>query len=351
MKKLFRNLVPVVLAIALCLSLVLVGCGDDPPETYTVTVVGGTLADGTSTGSFEAGASVTVKATVPDGKKFVNWTSGQTIKSTSAEYTFTVDYNVTLTANFEDEQQIPTGKNVYVIEAESMNLDDFAGVGYSGGGAGDGAIQGVHDANMKDVTKNSLNKKGSDGKAYNDGFFLGFFNGAGTHFEFTFESDEDATDCTLTLRLGSEHGDMMFNPSLLTIKVNGEELDYAPFTVVGGEAKDVYGEFKDYTLSTKISLRKNTQTGNNDLKDSQGNVVIARPVRTQNVIEIILRANNYWGSTNPTGGPGIDCIKIETSSKLSWVDYWLGGWPEDFEEFNGTVDIINREGYVEKHGA
>lgn len=348
MKKTAKFLLPL-LVLALCLTAFAFGCGGDAEKTeYTVTVTGGTLEGGETTGKFEEGTEVTVIATVPEGKTFVNWTSGQTIKSTSATYTFTVDYDISLTANFDDAGGQPAG-GAYVIEAEAMNIDGYQGVGYSGGGSGIGAIQGVKDAGIPQAAKDSLNKTDKDGKAYNDGFFIGFFNGAGTHFEFTFESDADVTDCTLTLRLGSEHGDMTFNPSLLTIKVNGEELDYEPFTVTGSDGE--YGEFKDYTLSSKISLKKNEVIGNDDLKDSQGNVVIERPVKVQNTIELILKTNNYWtDSTNTTGGPGIDCIKIDTDSTLTWTDYWLGGWPEDFEEFDGEVNILYREGYVERKG-
>lgn len=337
-----------------------VGCdgGETQEETYTVTVVGGTLSDGKTTGEFEDGTQVTVKATVPEGKTFVNWTEGQTILSASAEYTFTVSYDITLTANFNAAAQVQDG--VWILEAEAMNLDDYHGVGYSGGGDGAAAIQGANDAAIPQAAKDSLNKTDSEGNPYNDGFFVGFFNSEGTTFTFTFESDADAEDCTLTLRLGSEHGDMMFDPDLLTIKVNGEELDYEPFTVKGGV--DVYGAFDDYTISTKIDLKANTVTGSDDMLDPDtGEVVFKRPVRVQNTIELILKKNNYWTTGNdPTGGPGIDCIKIESDSKISYTtlgegddlyikDYWLGGWPEDFEKVGGEIAMLDRIGYVEEN--
>lgn len=350
------------LALVLVPTVFAVGCGEggsDETETFTVTVVGGTLSDGSTSGEFEEGTSVTVKATVPDGQTFLNWTEGQTILSSSAEYTFEVEYSITLTANFSSGQT--TDEGLWVIEAEAMNLDDFHGVGMSGGGNQDGAIQGAGDAGLSQAALASLNKTDSDGESYNDGYFVGFFNGDGTRFTFTFESTEAVSDATLILRLGSEHGDMMFDPDILTIKVNGVELDYEPFTVTGEE--NSYGAFADYEISTKISLLANEVTGHSDLKDSAGNVVIERTDRVQNTVEIILHTNEYWvGGNNTTGGPGIDCIKIDAEGTTITYptmgaedepvekDYWLGGWPEDFEELNGEVSIIYRRGYAEKHG-
>jgi hypothetical protein len=49
-------------------------------------------------------------------------------------------------------------------------------------------------------------------------------------FIFEFTSDK-ATDAVLNLRIGSELGDIIFNPSLLGIKVNGEVIDYDPFVL------------------------------------------------------------------------------------------------------------------------
>jgi hypothetical protein len=51
-------------------------------------------------GSFNAGASVTINATANVGYTFVNWTDGATIASTSATYTFPLTANRTLVANF-----------------------------------------------------------------------------------------------------------------------------------------------------------------------------------------------------------------------------------------------------------
>ena len=51
-------------------------------------------------GSFNAGTSVTINATANVGYTFVNWTEGAVIASTSATYTFPLNANRTLVANF-----------------------------------------------------------------------------------------------------------------------------------------------------------------------------------------------------------------------------------------------------------
>ena len=58
----------------------------------------GTVSGG---GTYNEGTSVTATATPQSGYQFVNWTEGGTQVSTSASYTFTLNGNRTLVANFE----------------------------------------------------------------------------------------------------------------------------------------------------------------------------------------------------------------------------------------------------------
>ena len=69
---------------------------------YTITAsanptVGSTVTGG---GTFNSGSSCTLRATPASGYVFTNWTSGSTVVSTNAVYTFTVSANRTLKANF-----------------------------------------------------------------------------------------------------------------------------------------------------------------------------------------------------------------------------------------------------------
>jgi len=69
--------------------------------TYTLAVsasptIGGTVSSG---GTFAAG-SITVTATATNGFLFTNWTQGGIVESTSTNYTFILDSNESLVANF-----------------------------------------------------------------------------------------------------------------------------------------------------------------------------------------------------------------------------------------------------------
>jgi hypothetical protein len=71
-------------------------------SSYTIAVsaspsAGGTVGGG---GTFAAGSSRTVTATTNNGYAFANWTESGTVVSTTASYTFTLNNNRNLVANF-----------------------------------------------------------------------------------------------------------------------------------------------------------------------------------------------------------------------------------------------------------
>ena len=92
-----------------------------PPvaSQYAITVGASPSADGTVTGggTFNAGSSQTVTATASSGYSFVNWTANGSVVSTSAAYTFTLNANTTLVANFT-----PVAPSQYTI-AVSASLE------------------------------------------------------------------------------------------------------------------------------------------------------------------------------------------------------------------------------------
>src|SRR5262249_17247896 len=72
------------------------------PVQYSVGVnaspsAGGTVSGG---GTYAAGSSVTVTAGANRGYRFANWTANGSVVSTSASYTFSLNGNVALVANF-----------------------------------------------------------------------------------------------------------------------------------------------------------------------------------------------------------------------------------------------------------
>lgn len=81
------------------------------PTKYTVTVIGGT-----GSGQYEEGASVSCVATIPEGKKFVNWTVQGVTGVVTGNQTLTFSMpatDVTCTANFEDVTPPEPSENGY----------------------------------------------------------------------------------------------------------------------------------------------------------------------------------------------------------------------------------------------
>src|SRR6185312_9589672 len=76
-----------------------------PQVTLTSNPAGGGTTTGA--GTFAQGAVTTVTATPAAGFIFTNWTAGGVVASTSANYTFTMNGNIALVANFT---AIPPGK-------------------------------------------------------------------------------------------------------------------------------------------------------------------------------------------------------------------------------------------------
>ncbi len=73
------------------------------PQNYTVSVSANPGNGGTATGggTYQQGQQCTVHATANTGYTFTNWTENGNVVSTNANYTFTVNGNRTLVANFQ----------------------------------------------------------------------------------------------------------------------------------------------------------------------------------------------------------------------------------------------------------
>ena len=74
------------------------------PPTYTITVAANPTNGGNVTGggTFQQGQSCTVVATPAANYNFTNWTENGNVVSTNANYSFTVNSNRTLVANFQE---------------------------------------------------------------------------------------------------------------------------------------------------------------------------------------------------------------------------------------------------------
>jgi hypothetical protein len=86
-----------------------------PSSQFAVVLSSNPPSGGTTTGSgsYNAGSSVNVTATANAGYTFTNWTNNGVIASTSSSYTFALNANVTLVANF--------AINTYTINITAVN--------------------------------------------------------------------------------------------------------------------------------------------------------------------------------------------------------------------------------------
>ena len=94
--------------------------------SYSITTSSNPTEGGTTTGggTYSAGSNVTVGATVNSGYKFKNWTENDSIVSSNQSYTFTVNSNRHLVANFEKAGSVNiTG------ECQPANGGSIAGLG------------------------------------------------------------------------------------------------------------------------------------------------------------------------------------------------------------------------------
>lgn len=100
-----------------------------PGNSSVVTLETNKAAGGTITGagSYENGTEVTVVATPADGYSFGGWYKGSNKVSDNASYKFTVDGDITLTANFVTKG----GSKMHIVATSSDNsLGTVSGDGY-----------------------------------------------------------------------------------------------------------------------------------------------------------------------------------------------------------------------------
>jgi len=172
-------------------------------------------------------------------------------------------------------------QEVYVFEIEYIDLDDYEGVGYSGGASGPDAI--VKDSN-------------GSGKASN-GFFLSYAYKRGIELVFNINSDKDVSDATVYLRLSAEVTDITINSNTYKVQVNDTYLSYGDIVLdnVPAMSSDDLKPFEDYLIAQNVSLKAG-----------------------ENTIKLITDNDDPMGGTMTSTAPMIDCLKIVTEANLTW---------------------------------
>ena len=239
-----------------------------------------------------------------DGYQFVGWTVNKnentegTDKFEYFDFTYPFQKNMTLYAQWGE-----TGANkVFRFEAEYCeDITKGMGMGgatYSGGQRGKGLIQADGDGKVQ----------------ASNGFWVHFLYVKGNNLKFKINSDAAAT-AKIDMRLSAEYKsafsigptegplDAEGNPTVsqYTVKVNGVAVNYNQIDFVDintkSEANGGFMEFDNYPLAASIALQKG-----------------------ENVIEMITDNDDLLNGTAAATAPMIDCLTIETTSNLSWLN-------------------------------
>lgn len=175
------------------------------------------------------------------------------------------------------------GLTTYTIEAELINLDDVIGGGISSNQSGTEMIYGDGTQEQKD-------------QGWSNGYFVGYTYSSECVMEFVFESDKETTG-SIVARLGTELSSvMMMSPQDVEFKINGTVLQYGNLSITGVPQDLDKMTFKDYTIGNNVKI-----------------------VKGENKLVMSIKQNNLNG--NSTGGPTIDCIKITTDAKITYVEH------------------------------
>jgi lipoprotein len=178
------------------------------------------------------------------------------------------------------------GSQTYTFEAEYIDLDNVSGAGTSIDKSGVDMIYGDGTQAQKDL-------------GWSNGYYVGYTYSVNQPLNFVFESDGAAT-ATIILRLGSELGDLNLTPDIYSVKLNGKEIPYTSIYVQGTSGMGAMAEmkFSDKTVTNSATLKEG-----------------------KNVISLTVLSNTLNPGSDGagrTGGPVVDCIKVQTSANLTW---------------------------------
>lgn len=203
----------------------------------------------------------------------------------------------------EEEEDTPGSASYTTFEAEGV---DFAGLYASGPSNSLVGTELIFGAN----TPLEFNENEKVLNSISNGYCIGNMTNPENNIDFVIISDADAQDCTLKIRMaifnGSvfENNTMKLNSDILEIYVNGVKLEYDTIDIKGGAvAKLCTTQFKDYTISAKF-----------DLKEGEN---IIRLKAVQNDVAAYIESDGA-----SAGAPAIDCIKVKSTSTLTWESNW-----------------------------
>ena len=250
----------------------------------------------------------------PAGKKFFGWmrqNAGGQIWNFNRKALNAVLEDMTLVPCFVDDIAEQSFEAEYCPDILNHHLDDdgnpvqMHGATYSGGADGKQLIYKDYDYEYS--ASHKLGAKDAKGK-FLPGGFVHFMYEKGDTLTWKLSSDKAATNVTLFMRLNAEYakedetGEKRYSidSSIFPIKVNGESLNYGTITFrqippVGG-----FLPCQDFFVSATVSLKEG-----------------------ENVIQMIVDNEVNIFSTAAATAPCVDCIKLYSSSTLTWPEEQL----------------------------
>ncbi len=169
------------------------------------------------------------------------------------------------------------GVKTYVLEAEYIDLDNVQGAGISSDQGGVEMIYGQGTEEEK-------------AKGWSNGYYVGYTYSANLRLDFVFNADKEAS-AAIVLRLGSELGALSLDPTSFAVKLNDTDISYQTMYVETSSMDEM--KFYDKTVSTNIKLKEG-----------------------MNTLSLIVLPNAFKNGS--TGGPTVDCVKLETAAEVTW---------------------------------
>ena len=239
----------------------------------------------------------------PSGKKFYGWinkANGGQIWNFKRKKLNSVLSDIKLEPCFVDASLKPQWFEAELCP-DLMENGGMEGATYSGGNSGLGLVYWDYD-----------NEYSTHGYQKADPGFIHYLYIKGDTLTWELESDKDAENVTLFMRLGAEYGipnaagddvTSTINDQTFPVKVNGVAMKYGEITFHNVSKSDegvydnkgVFLPLQDYLVSASVSLKAG-----------------------KNTIQMIVDNNVSVNGTIASSAPCVDAIKLYSSSTLTW---------------------------------
>lgn len=280
--------------------------------TYSVTFdYQGNGTNATQSVKYKGKLTKPADPTAPAGKKFYGWMNaadGGRIWNFNRKLLNAVMGDMTLVPCFIDaNNEVQTFEAEYVPDIMGEDGTGMSGATYSGGNKGKGLI--ARDWDYELSASHKLGAEDEDGE-YLPGAFVHFLYVQGDTLTWKLTSSAAAENVTLFARFGAEyatyaedHGKgrkYSFNDEMFTVKVNGEAVKYGTITLRNVPEVGHYLPFSDFALSASVSLNEG-----------------------ENIIQMKVDNDITIYSTAKGVAPTVDCIRLVSSSTLTWPEETL----------------------------